>query len=203
MIKSRRGWSAAKAEERWLKVFRTLHEFQARLFAADKALDLGRGRCRLARWTGLSRDDHHQRGGGIAGGPETGGPRRGAGPGSRRRAKEDGGDRPRRAGVVAEDLGGNHGRGSDELVALDLQVHTDPGRGVDSFRSPGHVGDGRSLPRSHGVLLTGQPQDPGRPATRPWGRAIPLPPWAGEGGVARGRPGDCGGRQEEGVGGTL
>src|SRR6516225_9285667 len=87
--------------------------------------------------------------------------------------------------------------------ADNLQVHTDPGRGVDSFRSPGHVGDGRSLPRSHGVLLTGQPQDPGRPATRPWGRAIPLPPWAGEGGVARGRPGDCGGRQEEGVGGTL
>src|SRR6516165_10900108 len=56
MIRSRRGWSAAKAEERWLKVFRTLHEFQARLFAADKALDLGRGGIRrLARWTGLSR----------------------------------------------------------------------------------------------------------------------------------------------------
>src|SRR6516162_5487791 len=56
MIKSRRGWSAAKAEERWLKAFRTLHEFQARLFAADKALDLGRGGIRrLARWTGLSR----------------------------------------------------------------------------------------------------------------------------------------------------
>ena len=32
-----------KAEKRWLKVLRTLNEFQARLFVADKALDLGRG----------------------------------------------------------------------------------------------------------------------------------------------------------------
>src|SRR5690349_2353836 len=56
MIRSRRGGSAAKAEARWLKVFGTLHEFQARLFAADKALDLGRGGIRrLARLTGLSR----------------------------------------------------------------------------------------------------------------------------------------------------
>ena len=35
--------SVSGAEKRWLKVFRTLNEFQARLFAADKALDLGRG----------------------------------------------------------------------------------------------------------------------------------------------------------------
>jgi len=56
MIRSRRGGSAAKAEERWRKVFSTLNEFQARLFAADKALDLGRGGIsRLARLTGLSR----------------------------------------------------------------------------------------------------------------------------------------------------
>jgi hypothetical protein len=39
-----------------LKVFRTLNEFQARLFAADKALDLGRGGIsRLSALTGLSR----------------------------------------------------------------------------------------------------------------------------------------------------
>ena len=43
-------------EGRWLKVFRTLNEFQARLFAADKALDLGRGGIsRLSALTGLSR----------------------------------------------------------------------------------------------------------------------------------------------------
>jgi DNA-binding MarR family transcriptional regulator len=48
--------SVSGAEKRWLKVFRTLNEFQARLFAADKALDLGRGGIsRLAALTGLSR----------------------------------------------------------------------------------------------------------------------------------------------------
>jgi len=37
-------------------VFRTLNEFQARLFTADKALDLGRGGIsRLSALTGLSR----------------------------------------------------------------------------------------------------------------------------------------------------
>jgi hypothetical protein len=53
---STRGRSSASAEGRWLKVFRTLNEFQARLFAADKALDLGRGGIsRLSAVTGLSR----------------------------------------------------------------------------------------------------------------------------------------------------
>ena len=56
MIRSTRRRSVSGAERRWLKVFRTLNEFQARLFAADKALDLGRGGIsRLAALTGLSR----------------------------------------------------------------------------------------------------------------------------------------------------
>src|SRR3989441_5729438 len=56
MIRSTRGRSISGAERRWLKVFRTLNEFQARLFAADKALDLGRGGIsRLSALTGLSR----------------------------------------------------------------------------------------------------------------------------------------------------
>ena len=56
MIRSTRGQSVSETEKRWLKVFRTLNEFQARLFAADKALDLGRGGIsRLAALTGLSR----------------------------------------------------------------------------------------------------------------------------------------------------
>jgi hypothetical protein len=56
MIGSTRMRSASGAEKRWLKVFRTLNEFQARLFAADKVLDLGRGGIsRLAALTGLSR----------------------------------------------------------------------------------------------------------------------------------------------------
>lgn len=45
-----------KAEKRWLKVFGTLNEFQARLFLADKALDLGRGGIsRISQLTGVSR----------------------------------------------------------------------------------------------------------------------------------------------------
>jgi len=56
MVKSTQGRSVSGAERRWLKVFRTLNEFQARLFAADKALDVGRGGIsRLAALTGLSR----------------------------------------------------------------------------------------------------------------------------------------------------
>src|SRR5438105_15452299 len=56
MIRSTRGRSVSGAERRWLRVFRTLNEFQARLFAADKALDLGRGGIsRLSGLTGLSR----------------------------------------------------------------------------------------------------------------------------------------------------
>jgi hypothetical protein len=56
MIKSTRVRSVSGAEKRWLKVFGTLNEFQARLFAADKALDLVRGGIsRLSVLTGLSR----------------------------------------------------------------------------------------------------------------------------------------------------
>ena len=56
MIRSMRGRSVSGDERRWLKVFGTLNEFQARLFAADKALDLGRGGIsRLSALTGLSR----------------------------------------------------------------------------------------------------------------------------------------------------
>ena len=43
-------------EARWLKVLSTLNEFQARLYVADRALDLGRGGVsRLSRLTGFSR----------------------------------------------------------------------------------------------------------------------------------------------------
>ena len=47
---------ARKTEKRWLKVLSTLNEFQARLFVADKALDLGRGGISwLSQLTGMSR----------------------------------------------------------------------------------------------------------------------------------------------------
>ena len=55
MIRSTVGRSVSGKERRWLKVFRTWNEYQARLFAGDKALDLGRGGISsLSALTGLS-----------------------------------------------------------------------------------------------------------------------------------------------------
>lgn len=50
------GSSATGSERRWLRVLSTLNEYQARLFVAAKALELGRsGIARVARLTGMSR----------------------------------------------------------------------------------------------------------------------------------------------------
>ena len=50
------GTRLTPAERRWVKVLSTLNEAQARWFAADKALDLGRGGIsRLSQVTGMSR----------------------------------------------------------------------------------------------------------------------------------------------------
>ena len=47
---------ASREESRWLKMLSVLNEFQARLFVADKALDLGRGGISyMALLTGMSR----------------------------------------------------------------------------------------------------------------------------------------------------
>ena len=47
---------SAASNKTWMKVFGTLNEYQARLFVAEKALDLGRGGItHLARLTGMSR----------------------------------------------------------------------------------------------------------------------------------------------------
>jgi hypothetical protein len=51
-----RGTHLTVHERRWLKVLSTLNEAQARWFAADKALDIGRGgTSRLSQITGMSR----------------------------------------------------------------------------------------------------------------------------------------------------
>src|SRR4029453_9433549 len=48
--------SPSPAEQRWLRVMSTLNEYQARLFGAGKALELGRGgTSRLSGLTGMSR----------------------------------------------------------------------------------------------------------------------------------------------------
>lgn len=53
--------SVAEGERRWLRVLGTLNESQARLFVAQKALDLGRGGIsRLCKLTGMSRPTIHK-----------------------------------------------------------------------------------------------------------------------------------------------
>ena len=48
--------SSFASEKPWMKVLGTLNEYQARLFVAEKALELGRGGIRLlSRLTGMSR----------------------------------------------------------------------------------------------------------------------------------------------------
>ena len=48
--------SASPTERRWLRVMGTLNEYQARLFVAEKALEIGRGgTSRLSKLTGMSR----------------------------------------------------------------------------------------------------------------------------------------------------
>lgn len=48
--------SPSPAERRWLRVMGTLNEYQARLFVAEKAFEMGRGGIsRLSRLTGMSR----------------------------------------------------------------------------------------------------------------------------------------------------
>lgn len=50
------GAHVSEGEKRWLKALGTLNEFQARLFVAQRALELGRGGVsRLAKLTGMSR----------------------------------------------------------------------------------------------------------------------------------------------------
>ncbi len=48
--------SPTPTERRWLRVMSTLNEYQARLFVAEKALEIGRGgTSRLSKLTGMSR----------------------------------------------------------------------------------------------------------------------------------------------------
>ena len=51
-----RSTQRASSDRRWLKVLSTLNEFQARIYVADKAMDLGRGGISyLSKLTGMSR----------------------------------------------------------------------------------------------------------------------------------------------------
>src|SRR5262249_31717831 len=75
--------------------------------------------------------------------------------------------------------------------------------GVDSFRAPRVVGDSSALPGRYGVFFASQPEVERGTATRGSGCSIPVHQPAGESDDKNGRPGNLGGRQEEGTGGTL
>jgi hypothetical protein len=52
MIRSKRQVKAKSEERRWVKVLSILNEVQARIYVADRALDLGQGG--ISRWSGLT-----------------------------------------------------------------------------------------------------------------------------------------------------
>src|SRR5260370_22970690 len=175
MIRSTLGRSVSGAERRWLKVFRTLNEFQARLFAADKALDLGRGGVsRLSALTGLSRTTI------TKAVKELEGSRKLAQPGEGR-VREMGGGRKRIEHVdpavpdllrkILEETTAGDPMGllrwtskSTRNIAEELTRLGHPITWVTSSALPGR----------NGVFFAGQPQEQGRPTTRQPGCSIPV-----------------------------
>src|SRR6516162_3434264 len=111
-----------ETEKRWLRVLSTLNEFQARLFVADKALDLGRGGISwLSQLTGMSRTTITKAVPELHRGKEFRVPPEGG-------ARQPGGGRknwskPTRGPGFAPHRGGEHGRRSREPVAVDAEVH--------------------------------------------------------------------------------
>ena len=97
-----------------------LNEFQARIYVADKVMDLGRGGIRyLSALTGLSRTTIPKAVGELESGRKWQGP---LGSGARQpggRTQETGGGRPPPRPGMDSQRGGQHRRGSDEPVALD------------------------------------------------------------------------------------
>jgi hypothetical protein len=102
-----------KAQKRWLKVLRTLNEFQPRLFVAGQAPDLGRGGIsRLSQLTGMSRTTItkavQQLHGGKALGVPPGGGARQPGGGRKKLEQVD----PRLEQDLRPDPSGEHGGGA-------------------------------------------------------------------------------------------
>ena len=155
MIRSRLRVFVSGAEKRWLKVFGTLNEFQARLFAADKALDLGRGGIsRLSALTGLSRTTitkavEELGGRGKLRMPGAGRVRR-VGGGRKKVERGDPGIRDLLEKILEETTAG------DPMSLLRwTSKSTHDGGGVDSLRAPRVVGDGSSLLGRPGVFFAG------------------------------------------------
>src|SRR5450755_2535014 len=204
MVRSPSGRSVSGSERRWLKVFGTLDEFQARLFAADKALDLGRGgMSRVAALTGLSRTTitkavEELRGGGKLVSPGEGRARR-AGGGRKRVEEVDPDVRDLLDKILEETTAG-------DPMSLLRWTNKSTRTMAEELTRSGHPVTWVTVARclnDNGVFVAGQPQDEGRTATRQPGCAVPVHQPAGESIVGGGRPGDFGRRQEEGIGGTL
>src|SRR5689334_15174687 len=95
-VHRRAGTSPSSTELRWLRVLGTLNEYQARLFVADRAIELGHGGVsRLARLTGMSRMTITKGVRELRGRKRAEAGRRRKGPPAGRRAQKSGASRPR------------------------------------------------------------------------------------------------------------
>jgi hypothetical protein len=196
--------SPSLTESRWLRVLGTLNEYQARLFVADRAIELGRGGVsRLARLTGMSRMTitkgvRELRASKRLKTPEAG------------RVRQPGGGR-KKVEEVAPVIGQHLTRILEETTAGDpmslLKWTSKSTRAIaEELTCLGHpitgVTVGRCL-RQMGYSLPGQRQDQRRAATSQPRCAIPLPQPTGQALRAKRRPGHFGGHQEERIGGSL
>ena len=122
---------ASLAERRWLRVMTTLNEYQARLFVAEKALELGRGgTSHLSKLTGMSRVTITSGLNELRGGRklrEAGVGRVRARGGGRKRVEETDPALQSRLQAIRRR---NNGWGPDEPAEVDEQVHTHHRRGV-------------------------------------------------------------------------
>src|SRR5215469_319723 len=156
----------SKTEKRWLKVLSTLNEFQARLFVADKALDLGRGGISwLSQLTGLSRTTITKAVQELQGSkalcvPPGGGARQ---PGGGRKRLEQIDPRLQQdlRRMVEESTAGD----PMSLLMVDPEVHPHPGPRVKPDGPLHSSRYGEAPAGGYGLLVAGQPQGQGRAAT--------------------------------------
>ena len=173
--------TTSDAERRWLRVLGTLNESQARLFVAEKALELGRGGIsRLSELTGMSRPTIYKgaaqlrRKGQMLSG-QAGRIRRGGA--GRKRVEEVAPALKRElTRIVEETTAGD----PMSLLKWTSQVYAHDRRGAQPPRPCGERGHRRALSARHGLLAAGQRQDSrGRAASGPR-RAVSPHQRAGE-----------------------
>ena len=153
-----------ETEKRWLRVLSTLNEFQARLFVADKALDLGRGGIRwLSQLTGMSRTTitkavqelHREKKLRV---PPEGGARRPGGGGKKLEQTDPRLQQDLRR-IVEESTAGD-----PMSLLLDAEVHPHHGPRVETLGALPSSRHGGAPAGGYGLLVAGQPQGQGRAA---------------------------------------